>query len=141
MGRNLSVRTRRQIARGINAVNRRAIGGRYTRGLGNRATLATLGTGNSAYNGFAETPGTAGNSITFRIVVAGANTAASVAVVGNAVTFNSATNGSSVATSTVNAMIDAVNRAQALIWLQRPAGSDGTGVVAAVAATNLTGGS
>ena len=140
MGRNLSVRTRRQTARGLNARLRRVIGGRTTRGLGNRAVLATLGTGNAAYNGFAKTPGTGGNSLTFRIVVSGNNTAQSVGVAGNAVTFNSATNGGGTATSTVNAAIDAVNRAQELIWLQRPAGSDGTSVVAAVGATALTGG-
>lgn len=141
MGRNLPVRTRRHIAKGLNARVRSAIGGRYTRGLGNRATLATLGTGNAAYTGYARTPGTAGNSITFRIVVAGNNTAASVGVSGSAVTFNAATDGSGNPTSTANAAIDAVNRAQQLIWLQTPKGSDGTGVVAAVSATSLTGGS
>ena len=112
-------------------------------GIGNRASK-NLGTGNSAYSVFSRTPGTGGNSTTFRIVVpAGSNAVASVGVAGSAVTFNSATGATAgVATSTVNDMIRMVNSdvsARPLVHVQRASGSDGTGVVAAVAATALTG--
>lgn len=87
--------------------------------------------------------GAAGNSIRLRVVVSGASTPASVAVSGNDITFNSATNGSSVATSTGSQMMAALNadaNASKLIFAQLAAGNDGTGVVAAFAYTNLTGG-
>ncbi len=142
MGR-LSLRERRLRARGLNPRNaRRWAGARFLHaGVGNKATRA-LGTGNSAYYLYAKFPGTGGNAITFAVVVAGASTPASVAVVGNAVTFNSATSAGSAATSTVNDMIRLVNSnvdARALLHVQRAPASDGTGVVAAVAATALTG--
>lgn len=145
MGRNLSLRRRRFNARGLTPRNAvRWASARFLGpGMGNRAKV-DLGSGNSAYQVWARKPGTGGNSITFAVVVAGASTAASVAVVGDAITFNSATSGGSAATSTVNQMIDMVNRnaaASALVWAQlKMPGSDGTGVVAAVAATNLAGG-
>ncbi len=145
MGRNLSLRRRRFNARGLTPRNavRWATAHFGVAGMGNRAKVE-LGSGNSAYQLWARAPGTGGNSITFAVVVAGASTAASVAVVGNAITFNSATSAGSAATSTVNQMIDMVNRSPAaspLVWAQlKMPGSDGTGIVAAVAATSLAGG-
>lgn len=141
MGRNLPVRTRRFSAKGVNKRTRRFFNPRYFRGLGDRAILAPQGTGNAGFQGHAKTPGTGGNSISFRVVVSGNNTAPSVGVSGSAVTFNAATNGSGQSISTVDAMIDAVNRAQELIWLSKPKGSDGTSAVAALSATSLSGGS
>lgn len=137
----LSLKTRRSLARGI---SRRVIpgwAGRKTLGIGNRATL-TLGTGNAQSWFFARTPGTGGNAITIRYVVAGANTPLSVSVAGNAITVNVATNGSSAAISTaheVNRAIDFDVNAAPLVWAYREAGSDGTGVVSAVGATALSG--
>ena len=87
--------------------------------------------------------GAEGNSIRVRVVVAGASTPQSVAVSGNDITFNSATNGSSVATSTGSQMMAALNAdpvAGKMQFSQLAAGNDGTGVVAAFAFTNLTGG-
>lgn len=116
----------------------------FLRPEGQRATLTTAlaGTNNDVLIS-AWYRGTAGNSIRFRIVVAGVSTAASVAVSGNDITFNSATNGASAATSTAAQMIAAVNAdptAGKMVFLQNAAGNDGTGVIAALAFTNLTGG-
>jgi hypothetical protein len=114
------------------------------RPAGVRATLTTAlaGTNNDALIS-ALYHGSAGNSIRFRIVVSGVSTPASVAVSGNDITFNSATSGASAATSTLDQMIAAVNgnaAAAKLVFLQRAPANDGTGVVAALAYTNLTGG-
>lgn len=141
------------LSRGISPRTSRAWAGRVFLSkagmIGNRA-FKTFGTGNSAYEVHSRKPGTAGNTTTFRVVVAGVNTAASVVVTGafetsNAtVTFNAATNGSSVATSTVSEMARMVNSdrlARPVVHVQRGVGSDGTGVVAAVAATALAGAS
>ena len=149
MGRSLA--DIRASARGFNK-RHRALGlggggGRarvYIRAEGKRATLTTAlaGTNNDALIS-ALYAGTAGNSIRFRIVVAGASTPASVTVSGTDITFNSATNGSSAATSTLDQMIAAVNadtQAAKQVFLQRAAGNDGTGVIAALGFTNLTGG-
>jgi hypothetical protein len=87
--------------------------------------------------------GTGGNAITVAYVVAGASTPLSIGVVGNAITVNVATNGSSVATSTaaqVKAAVEASAAANALVKLANAASNDGTGVVAAQAATALSGG-
>lgn len=131
------------MARGLNPRNARRWQNAHfgVAGVGNRARL-TLGTGNSAYQLWAKVPGTSGNGISFTIAVAGADTPASVSVVGNAITFNAATDGDSAATSTVNEMIRVVGSnptARGLVHLTRAPGSDGTGVVAAVEETNLTG--
>lgn len=88
--------------------------------------------------------GTAGNSITVAHVVAGTGTSLSVSVTGSAITVNVATNGGGSATSTADAIVDAVNAstpAKALVVASSAVGdSNGTGVVAAVAATPLAGG-
>lgn len=84
-----------------------------------------------------------GNAVTVAYVVAGVSTALSVSVAGNAITVNVATNASSVAVSTaaqVSAAVAAIAPATALVSVANADGNDGTGVVAAMAATALTGG-
>jgi len=91
----------------------------------------------------ANTGGTAGNSIRIAYVVAGTNTPLSVSVAGNDITVNVATNGASAATSTaaqVAAAVAASSAAGRLVTGTNAAGNDGTGVVAAMGLTNLTGG-
>ena len=111
-----------------------------------RATLTTAlaGTNNdvlvSAYY-----YGSEGNAIRFGIVVPGtANAVASVTVSGNDITFNSATTGvAGTPASTATQMMNAVNAdavAGKKVFLQLAAGNDGTGVIAALALTSLTGG-
>ena len=138
-----SLRDRRFAARGISSYVARAWRGRKFLGIGNRATLTTaLAGANNDLTLYAKTPGTSGNSVTFRIVVAGASTPLSVSVAGSAITVNSATNGSSAATSTASDVVTAVRNsstARALAHIQLAPGNDGTGVVAALAATNLAG--
>jgi hypothetical protein len=92
----------------------------------------------------AQKPGAAGNSITIAYVVSGTNTPLSVAVSGTAITVNVATSGAGAATSTAKDVRDKVNntaKAWALVKVMYKTGNDGTGVVAALAATPLTGGS
>lgn len=146
MGR-LTLKARRNFGRGLNKFDNRYIGGRNfvnVAGIGNRASLTTaLAGANNDITLLARAPGTNGNAITFRIVVAGASTPLSVSVSTNAITVNSATSAGSAAISTADQIIDAVNRsatASALVWAQRAAANDGTGVVVAVGATNLAGG-
>lgn len=84
-----------------------------------------------------------GNTVSVRYVVAGASTALSVSVAGSAITVNVATTSGSVASSTaaqVKAAVDAHAAASALVAVDLAAGNDGTGVVAALAVTNLAGG-
>lgn len=132
------------LARGIGRQDIRAFSRRKFLGIGNRATLTTaLAGANNDLTLIARKPGTAGNAITLTIAVAGNNTPLSVSVAGNAITVNSATDGGGAATSTArdvkNALL-ASAPASALVWSQvaRP-GNDGTGVVAALPATNLAG--
>lgn len=143
MGKNLPLQTRRRNARGLNKRLQRYWAGRNFIGLGNRATLTTAmaGSNNDIYL-YADVPGTGGNSIRLRIVVAGASTPLSVSVSTNDITVNSATNAGSAATSTANDVINAINNnaaAHALVWAQLAPGNDGTGVVAALGYTNLSG--
>lgn len=143
---NLPIKARRMLARGFGRQHLGPLGRRYFRGIGNRATLTTaLAGANNDLTLIARTPGTGGNAITFSIAVAGTNTPASVTVVGNAITFNSATNGAGAATSTAKDAVTALlasPAAQALVWSQVAVpGNDGTGVVAALGATNLAGAS
>lgn len=108
------------------------------------ATLTTaLAGANNDLKYTAKVEGTVGNATTVRYVVAGANTVLSVAVVGAAITVNSATSGASAATSTaadVLAAVQASAAASALVKVENAAGNDGTGVITALAATNLAGG-
>lgn len=92
----------------------------------------------------ARSGGTGGNSIRVAIVVAGASTPLSVGVSGNDITINSATSAGSAATTTASQAIAAVNASAAasnLVKATLASGNDGSGVIAAQALTNLTGGS
>lgn len=101
---------------------------------------------------YTSTPiGFVGNSTTVTYVVSGLNTPLSVTTSGTQLIVNLATDASGVATSTANAVLAAVNAAgtpvQALVQttgypspVALAPGSDGTGVLTAMAATNLSGG-
>ena len=109
------------------------------------ATLSTNLTGaNNDLTFTAVTSGAAANSITIRYVdPAAAGAALSVSVSGNAITVNLATDGSSVITSTaaeIDAAIDALPAAAALVTPANKAANDGSGVVTAMSATALAGG-
>lgn len=91
----------------------------------------------------AKAVGSGGNSIRVRYVVAGNSTPLTVAVSVLDITVNVATNGGGAATSTaaqVKAAVDAAPTAAALVSTAIKTGDAGTGVVAAFAYTNLTGG-
>lgn len=109
-----------------------------------KAALTTALTGtNNDLTIEADAPGTGGNAITVALVVAGASTPLSVSVAANAITVNVATDGGSAATSTAAQVRDAINAhaaASALVTAADATGNDGTGVVTALTATALTGG-
>lgn len=120
-------------------------GGWRAAGTNFPATLTTAlsGTHNDlVYTAVA--PGTAGNAITVRYVVAGNSTPLTVSVTGSAITVNVATNGGGAPTSTaaqVAAAVAASAPAAALVGTPANAASnDGSGVVAALSVTNLAGG-
>lgn len=116
-----------------------ALGAKY----GAAAALSTAQGSNKDLTFTARTPGGNGNLITVRYVIAGLNTALSIGVAGNAITVNVATDGAGAATSTADAIRDAINKdaaASALVRAERAASNNGTGVVAALTATALTGG-
>lgn len=108
------------------------------------ATLTTSLTGTNndlKYTAAAATSG--GNDTRVRYVVSGNNTALSVSVSGSDITVNVATDGSGNPTSTAAQVRTAVNAsgpASALVSAADAPGNDGTGVVTALAYTNLTGG-
>ena len=87
-----------------------------------------------------------GNAVSVRFVNSGATNARSISVTGNAIVVTLASTGGTVnATETANAIATALNAnasANALVQSYSGAGveGDGTGVLAAAAATNLTGG-
>lgn len=113
-------------------------------GFGTAASLTTACAGaNNDITYTAVTPGTGGNAVTIAYVVAGNNTVLSVAVVSSAITVNVATSGGGAATSTAAQVLAAVQAsapATALVSAALAAANDGTGVVAAFGAANLTGG-
>lgn len=122
-----------------------AIPGHFVRsGWSDPAVLTTALTGTNndlTYTSVAMS--LAANDITVRYVVAGASTALTVSVTGTAITVNVATSSGSAATSTaalIAAAIAASAPATALVTVANAAGNDGTGVVTALAATNLAGG-
>jgi len=81
-------------------------------------------------------------TVRVRYVVAGTNTPLSVTVSGGDLTINLATNGAGAATSTASQVMAAVKAsytATALITVMLASGSDGTGVVGAMAFTALAG--
>ena len=87
--------------------------------------------------------GVQGNTTRIRYVVAGNNTPLTIAVSGQDITVNVATDGGGLATSTAAQVMAAVNAdasAKKLVTASLAAGNDGTGVVTALAYTNLTGG-
>lgn len=91
----------------------------------------------------ARTPGTGGNAITVEYTNDGAATPFSVSVVGSAITVHLAVNGGGVITSTGQDVMDGVNvtpAAAALVTVTLAPGNDGSGLVAVLAPTNLSGG-
>lgn len=107
------------------------------------ASFTTAGPANSNLTYTAKAVGAAGNAVTVAYVVAGASTPLTVGVVANAITVNVATSAGSAATSTgaqVRAAVIASGPASALVNVANAPGNNGTGVVAAFGATNLTGG-
>lgn len=112
------------------------------------ATYASLTTALAGANNDlvfkAKDHGVGGNAITVRYVVAGNNTPLTVAVAGNAITVNVATDAGGVVTSTaalVRAAVKASVPAMALLGsVEFAAANDGSGLVVALAATNLAGG-
>lgn len=140
---SISLRNRRLMAFGVNARDRASLSGRYFRGIGNRATLTTALTGaNNDLYFMARSLGTAGNAITIRYVVAGNSTPLTVSVASSAITVNVATSAGGAATSTaadIRKALKANAAALALVWPSDAPGNDGSGVVIALAATNLAG--
>jgi hypothetical protein len=140
----LPLKTRRGLARGFNRRNVRVWNGRKTIGDGNRAFLTTnLAGTNNDLRYMAKAYGTAGNAVTVTYAVAGNNTPLSVSVAGSAITVNVATNGSAAPLSTALDVCRAVlanRQANALVSVWAAPQNDGTGVVAAMAATALSGG-
>ena len=109
------------------------------------ATLSTaLAGANNDLDYTAVTAGADGNDITIRYVdPAAISQALAVSVLGTAITVSLATDGAGVITSTaaqVDAAIDALPAAAALVTPANKAGNDGTGVVTAMTAAALTGG-
>src|SRR5882724_1171641 len=110
------------------------------------ATLTTaLAGANNDLKYSSVSSGVAGNSTTIRYVdPAAANAPLSISVTGQAITVNLATDGSSVITSTsaqIAAAIAANPQAAALVTVANAGADTGAGVVIAMAATPLTGGS
>ena len=88
--------------------------------------------------------GPGGNSIRFEINVAGNNTPLTVAVAGYDIVVQSATSGAGAATSTASQVLTALAAnadAMRLVTVALAASNDGTGIVADMALTALTGGS
>jgi hypothetical protein len=132
------------VNRALSAVRSLGLGGDYLAGHWSQASLTTALAGTQNDLTFTAVKfGESGNDIRVRYVVSGASTPLSVAVSGNDITVNVATNGSSAATSTAAQILAAVNAstdAARLVSAANATGNDGTGVVTALAYTNLTGG-
>lgn len=113
---------------------------------GEDAVAASLivGSGNSAFTLTAKSAGVSANAIRIALVdPAAASAALSVTVSASDITVNLATDGTGIITSTAAQVRDAINasaEASTLVTASLPSTSDGTGVVAAQAMTNLTGG-
>lgn len=115
-----------------------------TGGANSYAALTTALSGsNNDLTYAAKSRGSASNSVRVRYVVAGNSTALSVSVSSNDITVNVATDSGGAATSTAAQVRDAVNAsapASALVTASNATGNDGTGVVAALSFTALSGG-
>jgi hypothetical protein len=103
----------------------------------------TMGTGDATLVVRWGTAGTAGNSKTAAILVAGNNTPLSVTVTTSAVTINAATDGSGNATSTPNDIIAALYADATFVanWEADNGAGDGTDAVSAATSASLSGGS
>lgn len=86
--------------------------------------------------------GPGGNSIRLQYIVGGTNTVLSVAVNGFDILVTVATDGGGAASSIASAVSSAVSAiASDRVTIANAGGNDGTGIVAAISITNLTGGS
>lgn len=105
------------------------------------ATLTTALTGTNNDLVFTAVPvGAAGNAISIQYLNPGLpNIALSVTAIAGIIVITLATNGSSVITTTA-AQIAALAGMASLVTIANAGGNDGTGVVTALAATNLSGG-
>lgn len=110
-----------------------------------KATLTTaLAGSNNDLKFTAKTGGPAGNSIRVAYVVAGNSTPLTISVAGFDITVNVATDGGGAATSTatlVKGALESNGDAARLISVENAPSNDGSGVVAALAFTALSGGS
>jgi hypothetical protein len=112
------------------------------------ATNATLETSLTGANNdlvlTAVETGSAGNAITLALVNPSANSQSlSVTVTGNAISASLATDGSGTITTTANQLqsaLEAESDVTDLVSIAAASGSDGSGVVTAMAATALSGG-
>ena len=111
--------------------------------VANAAATNLAGGGNSGLTITAATPGAAGDAINVTFQNSGDSSTLSDTVTGNNVVVNLATNASGVATSTaaqVNTLLGLDSNFTAIATSSLTGGNAGDGVVAASAATNLTGG-
>lgn len=107
-----------------------------------RAAAATLTTGSVGTNRIvwtAKAIGSAGNAITIALVASGTNTPLSVEAAGQAITVRLATNDVGAATSTATQVVSAIGAHAGASALVTSASGD-TGVVGALASTQLAGG-
>jgi flagellin len=133
---------------GVNAsITTAAVASTLTRTAGGETATINGGGANDAVKFVAKRQADdSGNAVSVTFVNSGATNARSISVSGNAVTVTLATTGGTVnSTETANAITAALNgnaSANALVTAYSGAGveGDGTGTVAAAAATNLTGG-
>lgn len=92
---------------------------------------------------FAKEQGPNGNNLRIAIAVAGNNTALSVTKAGNDITINSATGGTGLPTSTANEIVALLNNStitNPFVVAEIAPGNSGLTATAAVALTNLAGG-
>ena len=129
------------------SISTAAVAGTLTRTAGGETVTINGGGANDAIKFVAKREeNDAGNAVSVSFVNSGATNARSISVTGNAIVVTLATTGGTVnATETANAITAALNgnaSANALIQSYSGAGveGDGSGVLAAAAATNLTGG-
>jgi len=110
-------------------------------GAGTQASK-TVGTSNQTIVAKAQVAGTDGNSMSFGIVVSGTSTAFSYTISSTSLVITSATDGGGLATTTVNEAIYQIQDDVTYrdFWELTRGGGNGTGVLVASAASNLSGG-